>query len=159
VQAKEGVVDYLNRLLTNELTAINQYFLQAEIVEHQGFPRLYRELKRLSIEEMKEAEEMIEHILYLEGLPNLQRLGPVNIGENIQEHLRADLELEKAQDALLAEAIEHCSKVADYTTRTILERKIEEEKAHIDWVETELETIGLIGLPNYLAQQIKKADD
>jgi bacterioferritin len=159
VQAKEGVVDYLNRLLTNELTAINQYFLQAEIVEHQGFPRLYRELKRLSIEEMKEAEEMIEHILYLEGLPNLQRLGPVNIGENIQEHLEADLVLEKAQDALLAEAIEHCTKVADYTTRTILERKIEEEKSHIDWVETELETIGLIGLPNYLAQQIKKADD
>jgi bacterioferritin len=159
VQAKEGVVDYLNRLLTNELTAINQYFLQAEIVEHQGFPRLYRELKRLAIEEMKEAEEMIEHILYFEGMPNLQRLGPVNIGENVQEHLRADLELEKAQDALLAEAIEHCSRVADYTTRTILERKIEEEKAHIDWVETELETIGLIGLPNYLAQQIKKADD
>ena len=159
MQAKEGVVDYLNRLLTNELTAINQYFLQAEIVEHQGFPRLYRELKRLSIEEMKEAEEMIEHILYLEGLPNLQRLGPVNIGENVEEHLQVDLELEKAQDALLAEAIEHCSKVGDYTTRTILERKIEEEKAHIDWVETELETIGLIGLPNYLAQQIKKADD
>jgi bacterioferritin len=159
VQAKEGVVDYLNRLLTNELTAINQYFLQAEIVEHQGFPRLYRELKRLAIEEMKEAEEMIEHILYLEGLPNLQRLGPVNIGESVQEHLQADLALEVAQDALLAEAIEHCSKVGDYTTRTILERKIEEEKAHIDWVETELETIGLIGLPNYLAQQIKKADD
>jgi bacterioferritin len=159
VQAKEGVVDYLNRLLTNELTAINQYFLQAEIVEHQGFPRLYRELKRLSIEEMKEAEEMIEHILYLEGMPNLQRLGPVNIGETIEEHLQADLTLEKAQDALLAEAIEHCSKVGDYTTRTILERKIEEEKSHIDWVETELETIGLIGLPNYLAQQIKKADD
>ena len=159
MQAKEGVVDRLNAILANELTAINQYFLQAEIVEHQGFPRLYRELKRLAIEEMKEAEEMIEHILYLEGMPNLQRLGPVNIGENIQEHLQADLELEKAQDALLAEAIEHCSKVGDYTTRTILERKIEEEKAHIDWVETELETIGLIGLQNYLAQQIKKADD
>ena len=159
MQAKEGVVDYLNRLLTNELTAINQYFLQAEIVESQGFPRLYRELKRLSIEEMKEAEEIIGHILYLEGLPNLQRLGPVNIGENVQEHLEADLALEKAQDALLAEAIEHCAKVADYTTRTILERKIEEEKAHIDWVETELETIRLVGLPNYLAQQIKKADE
>ena len=159
MQAKEGVVDYLNRLLTNELTAINQYFLQAEIVESQGFPRLYRELKRLSIEEMKEAEEMIEHILYLEGMPNLQRLGPVNIGETVLEHLQADLALEKGQDALLAEAIEHCAKVGDYTTRSILERKIEGEKAHIDWVETELETIGLIGLPNYLAQQIKKADD
>lgn len=159
MQAKPGVVDYLNRLLTNELTAINQYFLQAEIVNHQGFPRLYRELKRLAIEEMKEAEEMIEHILYLEGMPNLQRLGPVNIGENVQEHLRADLALEIAQDALLTEAINHCSQVGDYTTRTILERKIEEEKAHIEWVETELETIGLVTLPAYLAQQIKKADD
>ena len=159
MQAKEGVVDYLNRLLTNELTAINQYFLQAEIVESQGFPRLYRELKRLSIEEMKEAEEMIEHILYLEGMPNLQRLGPVNIGENVQEHIEADLALEKAQDALLAEAIEHCSKVGDHTTRAILERKIEEEKAHIDWAETELEVIKQLGLPHYLAQQIKKADD
>ena len=159
MQAKEGVVDYLNRLLTNELTAINQYFLQAEIVENQGFPRLYRELKRLAIEEMKEAEEIIEHILYLEGMPNLQRLGAVTIGENVEEHLRADLALEQAQDALLTEAIDHCSKVADYATRTILERKIAEEKTHIDWVETELETIGLIGLTNYLAQQIKTADD
>jgi bacterioferritin len=155
VQAKEGVVDYLNRLLTNELTAINQYFLQAEIVENQGFPRLYKELKRLAIEEMKEAEELIELILYLEGMPNLQRLGPVNIGENVQEHLQADLELERGQDALLTEAIDHCSKVGDYTTRTILERKIEEERLHIDWVETQLETIGLVGLPNYLSQQIK----
>lgn len=155
MQAKEGVVDYLNRLLTNELTAINQYFLQAEIVENQGFPRLYKELKRLAIEEMKEAEELIEHILYLEGMPNLQRLGPVNIGENVQEHLEQDLQLEVGQDALLAEAIEHCSRVGDFTTRTILERKIEEEKAHIDWVETELETIGQVGLQNYLTQQIK----
>ena len=159
MQAKPGVVDFLNRLLTNELTAINQYFLQAEIVESQGLPRLYRELKRLSIEEMKEAEELIGHILYLEGMPNLQRLGPVNIGENVEEHLRAALALEQAQDALLSEAIDHCSKAGDYTTRAILERKIEEEKSHIDWVETELEVIGLIGLPNYLAQQIKKADD
>ena len=155
MKAKEGVVDYLNRLLTNELTAINQYFLQAEIVENQGFPRLYKELKRLAIEEMKEAEELIEHILYLEGMPNLQRLGPVNIGENVQEHLEQDLQLEVGQDALLAEAIEHCSRVGDFTTRTILERKIEEEKLHIDWVETELETIGQVGLQNYLTQQIK----
>ena len=159
MQAKPGVVDYLNRLLTNELTAINQYFLQAEICENWGFPRLYRELKRLSIEEMKEAEGLLEHILYLEGMPNMQRLEQIRIGENVQEHLEADLELEKNQDRLLTEAIDHCSSVGDYTTRTILERKIEEEKEHIDWVETELETIRQVGLPNYLAHQIKKADD
>jgi bacterioferritin len=159
VQARQGVVDYLNRLLSNELTAINQYFLQAELCRSWGFPRLYRELKRLSVEEMKEAEQLIEHVIYLEGMPNVQRLGQIRIGENVQEHLEADLDLEKAQDQLLTEAIDHCSSVGDYTTRTILERKIEEEKEHIDWVETELVTIRQVGLPNYLAQQIKKADD
>jgi bacterioferritin len=155
VQAREGVVDRLNALLANELTAINQYFLQAEMCEHWGFPRLYKELKRLSIEEMKEAEGLIEHILYLDGLPNLQRLNDLRIGENVEEHLRGDLELELAQDALLAEAIAHCSQVGDYTTRTILERKIEEEKEHIDWVETQLDLIQRVGLANYLSQQIK----
>jgi len=156
VQAREGVVDRLNALLANELTAINQYFLQAEMCEHWGYPRLYKELKRLSIEEMKEAEELVEHILYLDGLPNLQRLNDLRIGENPEEHLRGDLELELAQDALLAEAIAHCTQVGDYTTRTILERKIEEEKGHIDWVETQLDLIGRIGLTNYLTQQIKE---
>lgn len=158
MQAKEGVVDRLNQLLTNELTAINQYFLQAEICENWGFDRLYRALKRLSIEEMKEAEELLEHILYLEGMPNMQRLGPIRIGENVREHLEADLELERAQDQLLAETIEHCSQVADYTTRSILERKIEEEKDHIDWLEKQLETINQVGLANYLAQQIKEPE-
>jgi bacterioferritin len=155
VQAKEGVVDRLNALLANELTAINQYFLQAEMCEHWGLPRLYKELKRLSIEEMKEAEELIGHIFYLDGLPNLQRLNQLRIGENVEEHLRGDLELELAQDALLTEAIEHCSRVADHTTRSILERKIEEEKEHIDWVETQLDLIQRVGLQNYLSQQIK----
>jgi bacterioferritin len=155
VQAREGVVDRLNALLANELTAINQYFLQAEMCEHWGLPRLYKELKRLSIEEMKEAEELIGHIFYLDGLPNLQRLNQLRIGENVEEHLRGDLELELAQDALLAEAIEHCSRVGDHTTRSILERKIEEEKAHIDWVETQLDLIQRVGLQNYLSQQIK----
>jgi bacterioferritin len=158
LQAKEGVVDRLNALLANELTAINQYFLQAEMCEHWGFPRLYKELKRLSIEEMKEAEELIEHVLYLDGLPNLQRLNDLRVGENVEEHLRGDLELELAQDALLAEAIEHCSKVGDHTTRTILERKIEEEKAHIDWVETQLDLIQQVGLPTYLGQQIREPE-
>jgi bacterioferritin len=158
VQAREGVVDRLNALLANELTAINQYFLQAEICEHWGLPRLYKELKRLSIEEMKEAEELIEHILYLDGLPNLQRLNDLRIGENVEEHLRGDLELELAQDGLLAEAIAHCTQVGDFTTRTILERKIEEEKEHIDWVETQLELIQRVGLANYLTQQIKEKE-
>ena len=155
MQAKEGVVDRLNAILANELTAINQYFLQGEMCENWGFPRLYKEMKRLSIEEMKEAEKLIEYILYLEGLPNVQRLNALRIGENAEEHIRGDLELERAQNELLAEAIQHCTQVGDFATRTLLERKIEEEQQHIDWAETQLEIIRTVGLQNYLSQQIK----
>jgi bacterioferritin len=155
MQAKQGVVDRLNVILTNELTAINQYFIQAEMCEHWGYTRLYHRLRALSIEEMKEAEELIEHILYLEGLPNLQRLNQVGVGENVEEHLQLDLQLELGQDQVLAEAIEHCTTVGDYTTRTILEEKIKEEKEHISWLETQLDTIRQIGLAHYLSQQLK----
>ncbi|MEW6582781.1 MAG: bacterioferritin [Actinomycetota bacterium] len=155
MEAKPGVVDRLNAILTNELTAINQYFLQAEMCEHWGLHRLYGELRRLSVEEMREAEELVEHILYLEGVPNLQRLGTVRVGENVVEHLELDLDLERTQDAALAEAIAHCAEVGDFTTRRLLEKKIEEEKEHISWVETQLDAIRIVGLENYLAQQLE----
>jgi bacterioferritin len=145
--------------LTNELTAINQYFLQAEMCEHWGYPRLYRELRRLSIDEMKEAEEILEHILYLDGIPNMQRLNQVRVGENVEEHFQLDLDLEKNQDKVLTDAIVHCAQVGDYTTRNLLEEKIREEKDHIDWLETQLDTIKQIGLTPYLTQQIKKGDE
>jgi bacterioferritin len=115
IQGKEGVVDRLNQLLTNERTATNQSFPQAEMCENRGFPRLDRDLERLSVEEMKEAEEVMEHILSLEGMPNVQRLGQVRIGRSIQEHLEADLELEGNRVRALAEAIDHCPSSA--TTR------------------------------------------
>lgn len=156
MQAKEGVVDRLNEILTNELTAINQYFLQAEMCEHWGYRRLYQKLRGLSIEEMKETELLIEHILYLEGMPNVQRLGTIRVGENVEEHLRVDLEHEKLQDQALAQAIVHCNQVGDHTTREILEEKIKDEKEHISWLETQLDTIGQIGLQNYLSQQIRE---
>lgn len=155
MQAKPGVIDRLNTILTNELTAINQYFIQAEMCDHWGYARLYHKLRALSIEEMKEAEELIEHILYLEGVPNLQRLNQIGVGENVEEHLQLDLQLERNQDQVLTEAIEHCTQVADYTTRTILEEKIKEEKDHISWLETQLDTIQQIGLAHYLSQQLK----
>src|SRR5687767_3286886 len=117
VQAKPGVVDWLNTILTNELTAINQYFLQAEMCEHWGFTRLYHKLRNLSIEEMKEAEEVLEHILYLEGIPNMQRLNQVRVGQTVAEHLQLDLDLERSQDQVLTDAIVHCAQVGDYTTR------------------------------------------
>jgi bacterioferritin len=158
MQAKPGVIDWLNTVLTNELTAINQYFLQAEMCEHWGYPRLYHQLRKLSIEEMKEAEEVLEHILYLGGVPNMQRLNQVRVGENVAEHLQLDLELELTQDQVLTDAIVHCAQVGDYTTRNLLEEKIREEKDHIDWLETQLETIQQIGLNTYLSQQIKDDD-
>ena len=154
MKAKEGVVDLLNQILTVDLTAINQYFIHAEMCRNWGYERLYHKLRDSSITEMKDAQRIIEHILYLEGMPNLQRLGTVRVGENVEEHLRLDLEAERSAVSLFATAIAHCARVEDYTTRNILEEMIRDEEEHVDWLETQLETIGQVGLQNYLAQHI-----
>jgi len=155
MKAKDGVIDYLNRILTGELTSINQYFLHAEMCRHWGYERLYEHIRKESIEEMKHAEELVEHILFLEGLPNLQRLGSVSVGETVPEQLELDLKLEMEAVNLLTEAIAHCTNVGDYVTRDLLEDMAESEQEHIDWIETQQETIRQVGLPNYLAQQIR----
>ncbi len=155
MKAKDGVIEYLNRILTGELTSINQYFLGAHLFEHWGYERLYEKLRAESVEEMKHAEELIEHILFLEGLPNLQRLGNVGVGETVPEQLQLDLNLEQSAVSLLAEAIAHCNTVGDYATRTKLEAMLRSEEEHIDWIETQFETIKQVGLENYLAQQIR----
>ena len=157
MKAKEGVVDHLNNILTIELTAINQYFLQAAMVQNWGFERLYQSLRATSMEEMKDADELVKHILYLEGMPNVQRLNQVMIGETVQEDLELDLEAEKGAVAALTEAIAHCAAVGDYTTRNMLEEMVREEEQHVDWLETQLETIRLIGIDLYLNQQIHAA--
>jgi bacterioferritin len=154
MQAKPGVIEHLNTILTNELTAINQYFIQSRMCSHWGYERLAQKLRELSIGEMQDADKMINHILYLEGVPNLQRLGRVRVGENVLEHLQITLELEKEQLAALAAGIRHCADVGDYTTRGLLESDIRDEEEHVDWLETQLETIRQIGLERYLAQQI-----
>jgi bacterioferritin len=154
VKAKEGVLDRLNTILTNELTAINQYFLHAEMSQHWGYERLYHKLREFSFEEMKDAQQLIGHILYLEGVPNLQRLGNLRIGENVPEHLQSNLVQEQEAVAALTEAIAHCAQAGDYTTRGILEAMVHDEEEHIDWLETQQETIAQTGLDNYLAQQI-----
>jgi bacterioferritin len=155
MQAKPGVIDRLNAILSNELTAINQYFLHAEMCENWGYTRLYHKLRSLSIEEMKEAEQLIEHILFLEGIPNVQRLGNIQVGETVPEHFQADLDLELRQTEVLTEAVAHCAQVGDYMTRNFLEEKLREEEPHIDYFETQLETIKQIGLERYLSQQIR----
>jgi bacterioferritin len=158
MKAKQGVIDYLNKILTNELTAINQYFLHGEMCENWGYERLHHQIKKHAIDEMKHAEEVIEHILYLEGLPNLQRLGTIKVGETVPEQLKADLKLELDNIKLLTEAITHCAKVGDFTTRHKLEDIGKSEDGHVDWIETQQETIRQVGLENYLSEQIHKEE-
>ena len=155
MRAKDGVVERLNNLLTIELTAINQYFIHAEICKNWGFERIYNQFRSNSMEEMKDAQYLIGHILYLEGVPNLQRLNTVMVGESVREDLELNLQAETGAVEALAEAIAHCTSVGDYTTRSILEGMIRSEEEHIDWIETQLETINIIGIDLYLNQQIK----
>ena len=154
MKAKEGVVERLNHLLTIELTAINQYFIHAEMANNWGFRRIGARFRENSLSEMTDAQHMIRHILYLEGLPNLQRLNQIMVGESIREDLDLNLNAEHAAVEALAEAIAHCATVGDYTTRGILEGMIRDEEEHIDWLETQIETINQIGLELYLNQQI-----
>lgn len=154
MKAKEGVLDLLNAHLTTELTAVNQYFLAAKMCESWGFARLYKKFRELSMVEMKDTEELIEHILYLEGLPNMQRLNQVRVGENVTEILQAGLDLERQAVDFLRGAIERCARVGDYKTRAMFEAGIADEEGHVDWFETQFDTIRLVGLENYLSQQI-----
>lgn len=154
MKAKDGVVERLNRLLTIELTAINQYFIHAEMANNWGFRRVGAKFRENSLSEMEDAQHMIRHILYLEGVPNLQRLNQVMVGESVLEDLNLNLEGERAAVDVLSEAITHCASVGDYTTRSILEGMVREEEEHIDWLETQIETINQIGLELYLNQQI-----
>jgi bacterioferritin len=154
VKAKPGVVDLLNQMLTIELTAVNQYFVQAEMCANWGYRRLHKVLRERSIDEMRDAEALIKRILFLEGMPNMQRLGPVRVGETVEEHLRLDLESERGAIEFLTNAIGHCAQVGDYATRGIFEEMVREEEAHADWLETQLTTISQIGIERYLSQQL-----
>ena len=154
MKAKDGVVDHLNNLLTIELTAINQYFIQGEMCKNWGFNRLYKRFRNTSLEEMEDAQRLIERILYLEGVPNLQRLNQVMVGESVMEDLELDLNAEMNAVSALAEAISHCENVQDYTTRGMLQEMIRSEEEHVDWLETQLETIKIIGIDLWLNQQI-----
>ena len=156
MKAKEGIIDLLNKILTADLTAINQYFLHAKMCENWGYDRLHHKVKERSFDEMKDADELIEHILYLEGVPNVQRLGTVHVGETVPEQFKTDLQAEKEMLTLLTDGVSHCAKVGDYTTRHMLEDMAEDVDQNIDWIETQMETIKQVGLENYLSEQIKK---
>ena len=150
------VIEYLNKALYNELTAINQYFLHAKMMKNWGLKELAEHEYHESIDEMKHADTLSERILFLDGLPNFQALGRLRIGENPLEVLRADLALELEAIPLLREAIAHCETVNDYGSRKLFADILVSEEEHVDWIETQLSLIERIGEPNYLAQQLDK---
>ena len=150
-----SVIARLNAVLTNELTAIDQYFLHAKMFDHWGLERLAEYERKESIDEMSHAETLMERILFLEGLPNLQDLHKLLIGENVQEALSCDLKLELAAHPLLKDAIADCERCGDYVSRDLFRRIMDSEEEHIDWLETQLELIDKVGIENYQQSQMK----
>lgn len=150
MQGDPQVIQHLQAQLRNELTATNQYFLHYRILKHWGFDKLARKEYEESIGEMKHADKLMERILVLDGLPNLQDLGKLRIGEDVPELLVCDLESERGAQATLKEGIAHCEAVRDYVSREILEDILEDTEEHIDWLETQLDLVAKLGLPNYL---------
>ena len=150
------VIEFLNKALFNELTAINQYFLHAKMLKNWGFKELAEHEYKESIDEMKHADKLSERILFLDGLPNFQALGKLRIGETPREILECDLALEQEALPPLREAIAYCESVADYVSRQLFVDILDSEEEHIDWLETQLSVIDRIGEPNYL---LTKLDD
>ena len=153
MRGSDAVVEVLNDVLTAELTAINQYFVDAKMCANWGFGRLAEHMQADSIDEMKDADALIERILYLDGLPNLQRLGTVRVGESVPEKLRLALQVETEAIERLTAGIAVCVTEADHGSRRLLERILAGEEEHADWLETQLELIRQLGEPLYLAGQ------
>ncbi len=150
------VLEALNEILKGELSAINQYFLHSRMCGNWGYQRLAHAIYEESIEEMKHAKDLVDRILFLEGVPNLQKLDPLQIGENVLEQLKSDLELEGLAIPRLKTGIAACLQVQDHVTRELLEHILEDEERHVDWLEAQLQLIKDVGLENYLATQIHK---
>ena len=153
------VIEFLNQALTNELTAINQYWLHYRVLKNWGVERLAEYERHESIDEMKHADTLADRILFLEGLPNFQAIGRLKVGETVEEILKADLALELEAIPLLRDAIQHCESVRDYTSREVFERILESEEEHVDFLETQFEKIERMGLENYVQLQSKPAEE
>ncbi len=147
-------IECLQAQLKNELTAINQYFLHYRMLKHWGFDKLAKKEYDESIGEMKHADLLMDRILMLDGLPNLQDLGKLLVGEDVPEILACDLKMERAAQATIKDGIEHCEKVRDYVSRDLLQHILDDTEEHIDFLETQLELVEKVGLPNYLQSQM-----
>ncbi|OMH29166.1 bacterioferritin [Motiliproteus sp. MSK22-1] len=154
MQGDKQVIGYLNKVLTTELTSINQFFLHARMYKNWGLEELNSKSYKKSIKDMKQADELIERVLFLEGLPNLQSLGHLRIGENTEEMLQGDLEFEIEQLKLLREAIACCENAGDYVSRDILEDILGYEEEHVDWIEAQQYLISNAGVENYLQSKM-----
>ena len=150
MQGSERVIDYLNRVLLNELTAINQYFLHSRMLKNWGISGLAKHEYEESVDEMRHADKLIERILFLDGLPNLQDIGKLFVGESTKEILECDLRLEELAIPLVREAIAACEEESDYVSRELLEEILEGEEDHVDWLETQLGLIERMGLENFI---------
>ncbi|HWM87824.1 MAG TPA: bacterioferritin [Kofleriaceae bacterium] len=149
------VLEILNDLLTNELTSVNQYFVHARMCSNWGYERLASKVREESIDEMKHADQLISRILYLDGVPNLQRLNKINVGQTVHEQLRLDYDLERSAIQFLQTAIETVRSLGDYGSFELMNDILVSEEEHADWLESQLSLIEQVGLENYLSQQIR----
>jgi len=156
MKGNKKVIELLNDVLTGELTSINQYFIHAKMCKNWGYLGLASRVKKEAIDEMKHADELIERILYLDGVPNVQRLHKVNVGETVPEQLKLDRQLEVDAVARLNKGIALCTEVGDNGSRELIEKILVSEEEHLDWLETQIHLVESIGEAHYLAQQVRE---